>query len=146
MPDSVSKENWQRVMRKEKLIDSLQHTLEFASNHFLDRINMARNTGRVYHEGFVSDKVREKSENCEIIVEASTSFVSVKSYLQYGKVAVLNFANPQIAGGGGNMVQWNRKNVFAEAAHCIHACLMSIFTRNIISTTETDADTFFRIV
>lgn len=56
-------------------------------------------SNKVYMEGFVSTQKR-KEEHAVINICSGTTFSIVRNYLQYGRVAVLNFANPVIPGGG----------------------------------------------
>lgn len=88
------------IMSSSQLIESFQQTLEM-SNHGLlgKRTDKAQKSNRVYKEGFVS-KVEPRHEQPSIIVEANTSFAAAKNYRRLGKVAVLNFANPENPGGG----------------------------------------------
>lgn len=84
---------------REKLISCLQDTLEISKQIFMDETNRSIQSNIVYPEGFVSTKPK-RMERAPIIVEANTTFASAKKYLPFGKVAVLNFANPEIPGGG----------------------------------------------
>lgn len=54
---------------------------------------------RVYPGNFVSARLYKVRET-EIIVTESTSFAAAREYLDCGRVAVLNFANPHYPGGG----------------------------------------------
>lgn len=85
---------------------------------FLDSVNISNNilkaetqnaifSNRVYKENFISQNRIIRNKNHfdvfdYIILEATTSFNAAKQYLQYGKTAVLNFANPHNPGGGVN--------------------------------------------
>lgn len=85
---------------------------------FLDSVNISNNilkaetrnaifSNRVYKENFISQNRIIRNKNHfdvfdYIIIEATTSFNAAKQYLQYGKTAVLNFANPHNPGGGVN--------------------------------------------
>lgn len=59
----------------------------------------AANSTKIYHEGFFCGH-KSQENNAEIIVEEGTSFAAAKKYLPRGRVAVLNFANPENPGGG----------------------------------------------
>ena len=61
--------------------------------------NYSIKSNKVYMEGFVSTQKR-KEEHAVINICSGTTFSIVRNYLQYGRVAVLNFANPVIPGGG----------------------------------------------
>lgn len=85
---------------------------------FLDSVNISNSilkaetqnailSNRVYKENFISQNRIIRNKNHfdvfdYIIFEATTSFNAAKQYLQYGKTAVLNFANPHNPGGGVN--------------------------------------------
>lgn len=56
-------------------------------------------TNKIYKEGFVSN-VPQRNEHSDIIVESGTTFATARKYLHIGKIAVLNFANPEYPGGG----------------------------------------------
>ena len=57
--------------------------------------------------------------SCKTIVSSKRSFEAASAYAKAGKrVCVLNFASATNPGGG---VTQHRKNVFADAAHFIHA-------------------------
>lgn len=87
-------------MGKEELVVCFQDTLEQSNNESLkQRTTRAAKSNRVYKEGFVS-KVKHRNENASIDVYAGTTFDVAKRYCSLGKVAVLNFANPENPGGG----------------------------------------------
>lgn len=87
-------------MGKEELITCFQDTFEKSINgSLLQRTMRAVKSNRVYHEGFVS-KVEHRSESAAIDICSGTTFDVVKRYISLGKVAVLNFANPEHPGGG----------------------------------------------
>lgn len=87
-------------MEKEDLIVCFQDTLEKSNNGGLkQRTAQAAQSNRVYKEGFVS-KVKHCNENASIKVYSGTTFDVAKKYCSLGKVAVLNFANPEHPGGG----------------------------------------------
>lgn len=87
-------------MGKEELLVCFQDTLEQLNNESLkQRTTRAAKSNRVYKEGFVS-KAKHGNTNASIDVCAGTTFDVAKRYYSLGKVAVLNFANPENPGGG----------------------------------------------
>lgn len=138
-------------MTKEKLITCFQDTLQMSQEGKLreNTIN-AINSNRVYKEAFVSEnKVRNTFG--EVGVYSGTTFDVAKKYCQYGKVAVLNFANPEFPGGGvtnGAMAQEeclcrssnlyaciSNKNVFKEYYDYHRELKNSFYTDRLIYTT-----------
>ena len=87
-------------MGKEELIACFQDTVEKSNDGSLkQRTARAIRSNRVYKEGFVS-KVKHRSERASIDVYSGTTFDIAKRYRSRGKIAVLNFANPECPGGG----------------------------------------------
>ena len=87
-------------MGKEDLIICFQDTVEKSSNGSLrQRTARAIKSNRVYKEGFVS-KSKHRNESASIEVYSGTTFEIAKRYRSHGKIAVLNFANPEYPGGG----------------------------------------------
>ncbi len=83
-----------------QLITCFQDTIEISNSDLLKTsTKKAIQSNKVYKEGFVS-KVKPRKENSDIIVEAGTTFETAKRYCKLGRVAVLNFANPENPGGG----------------------------------------------
>lgn len=90
----------QNESRTQSLIESFQDTMGLLFAKPLCRATeKALESSRVYMEEFVSGRKPGKKQ-ADILVEESTTFVAAKRYLKSGKVAVLNFANPLIPGGG----------------------------------------------
>ena len=87
-------------MGKEELIVCFQDTFEKSNTGRLKQHTArAIKSNRVYKEGFVS-KVKHRDENASIGVLSGTTFDAAKRYCSLGRVAVLNFANPEYPGGG----------------------------------------------
>ena len=84
---------------KELLIDCFNDTLNISNSILSAETTNAINSNKVYKEKFISDN-REDKYSAEIEVRENTSFNVAKQYSQFGKVAVLNFANPHFPGGG----------------------------------------------
>lgn len=87
------------MILKELLIDCFNDTLNISNSILSTETTNAINSNKVYKENFISDK-REDKYSAEIEVRENTSFNAAKEYLQFGKTAVLNFANPHYPGGG----------------------------------------------
>lgn len=89
------------MTNKNDLIFSFKDTLNIASSETLKTATeTAIYSSRVYKEGFISnaEKCYYKEANIEVI--SNTSFAAAKDCCSLGKVAVLNFANPENPGGG----------------------------------------------
>ncbi len=87
-------------MRKKKLIACFQDTLEMSKIGTLGKKTAKSiQSNKVYKEGFISKK-GTFDKYASIIVRAGTSFEIAGRYREFGKIAVLNFANPQYPGGG----------------------------------------------
>lgn len=84
---------------REDIVACFQDTLRISKQIFDEETTHSIQTNKVYLEGFASTKAKG-NEHSSVIVEANTTFTSAKKYLALGKVAVLNFANPENPGGG----------------------------------------------
>lgn len=88
-------------MDRAALISCFEDTVELSRKGKLAReTERAIAASKVYFEGFTAPVTNERNENAFIEVETLTSFLAAKKYLEHGKVAVLNFANPENPGGG----------------------------------------------
>lgn len=86
-----------------KLINCFQDTLQISTVELSARTRKSINSNRVYKENFVSKATRKEhrmSEEALISVYSGTTLDIAKNFTQYGRVAVLNFANPHNPGGG----------------------------------------------
>lgn len=87
-------------MVKEELVVCFQNTLQMSQQGIIrERTIDAINSNKVYKEGFISEN-KTRNAYGEVAVYSGTTFDIAKRYCQYGKVAVLNFANPEFPGGG----------------------------------------------
>lgn len=86
---------------KNDLILSFKDTLNIAySDKLLAATEKVVNASRVYKEGFISSAENPCFEDTKIEVVSGTTLAVAKDYCKLGKVAVLNFANPENSGGG----------------------------------------------
>lgn len=99
---------------KNDLILSFKDTLNIANSEILlAATEKAMHSSRVYKESFTSNTVSPCFESTKVEVVSDTTFATAKDYCKFGRVAVLNFANPENPGGGvqnGAMAQ--------EECHC----------------------------
>lgn len=86
-------------MGREALIACFQDTLQISKTKLSEKTMFSVNSNKVYKENFVS-KAEHKDEHAFVSVHAGSTFDVAKDYCRFGKVAVLNFANPEIPGGG----------------------------------------------
>lgn len=86
---------------KNDLILSFKDTLNIAySDKLLAATEKAIRSSRVYKEGFTSNTVSPCFESTKVEVVSGTTFATAKGFCKFGRVAVLNFANPENPGGG----------------------------------------------
>lgn len=92
------------VPDKNDLILSFKDSLNIAySEKLLAATEGAIRSSRVYKEGFTSNTVSSHYENTTVdvvFVVSGTTFATAKGFCKFGRVAVLNFANPENPGGG----------------------------------------------
>ena len=82
------------------LIKCFEDTLNLCESTDLRfKTEEAKNSSKVYHESFFTATVVQ-NRKADILVEDTTTFVAAACYRSLGKVAVLNFANPEVPGGG----------------------------------------------
>lgn len=84
------------------LLASFSNTLNMInSNPFLTyETKKAMHSSRVYKESFTSNTVSPCFESTKVEVVSGTTFATAKGFCKFGRVAVLNFANPENPGGG----------------------------------------------
>lgn len=88
-----------------ELIECFYDSVNISEHILKFETEKAIQSNKVYKENFVAN-CRQKSREIHadifdyIIVESNTNFNAAKKYMQYGKTAVLNFANPHNPGGG----------------------------------------------
>ena len=88
-------------MDTQALIDCFNDTMAYSLNGKLrGKTARAVRSCKVYKEGFCAKHRKNSSAKADIIVEKCTSFEAAKNYIEHGRTAVLNFANPVQAGGG----------------------------------------------
>lgn len=86
---------------KNDLILSFKDTLNIAySDKLLAATEKAIRSSRVYKESFTSNTVSPCFESTKVEVVSGTTFATAKGFCKLGRVAVLNFANPENLGGG----------------------------------------------
>lgn len=86
---------------KNDLIFSFKDTLNIASGELLKpATEKAILSSKVYKEDFISNSKQYPYKVVDIEVVSNTTFATAKNYCNMGKVAVLNFANPENPGGG----------------------------------------------
>ncbi len=89
---------------KNELILSFKDSLNIAySEKLLAATEGAIRSSRVYKEDFTSNTVSSHYENTTVdvvFVVSGTTFATAKGFCKLGRVAVLNFANPENPGGG----------------------------------------------
>lgn len=91
-------------MNKNDLVKCFYDSVNISEHILKAETEKAIESNKVYKENFVAKKKSVKQLYEDIfeccVVEENTTFNAAKKYLQYGKTAVLNFANPHNPGGG----------------------------------------------
>ncbi len=89
-------------MDRTALVSCFQHTQEIAFSKELKRhTQLAICSSTVYKEGYHSHRMRPNDgKECIPYVVPGTTFAEAKCHVGQGRIAVLNFANPQTPGGG----------------------------------------------
>lgn len=87
-------------MIREQLIACFQDTLQISEGRLRENTIASIRSNKVYKENFVSKKKDRNDIHAVVSVHSGTTFDVAKRYCQFGRVAVLNFANPEIPGGG----------------------------------------------
>lgn len=91
-------------MNNKKLIECFYDSVNISEHILKSETENAINSNKVYKENFVAKKKKAKCLYRDIfdyiVIEPNTTFKAAQKYLQYGKPAVLNFANPLNPGGG----------------------------------------------
>lgn len=109
-------------MDRNELIFCFRDTVRKSEEGMLGQnTKQAIKSNKVYKEEFRS-KLQKKNESASIAVETNTTFNAAKKYCDYGKVAVLNFANPKTPGGGvqhGAMAQEECLCRSSNLYHCL---------------------------
>lgn len=86
---------------KNELILSFKDSLNIAySEKLLAATEKAIRSSRVYKESFTSNTVSPCFESTKVEVVSGTTFATAKGFCKFGRVAALNFANPENPGGG----------------------------------------------
>ena len=109
-------------MGKEELIVCFQDTLEQSNNESLkQRTARSVKSNRVYKEDFIS-RAKHRGENATIEVYSGTTFDVARKYCSLGKVAVLNFANPENPGGGVQLGAMAQEECLCRSSN-LYACI-----------------------
>lgn len=92
-------------MEKKELVDCFYNTIQLSNSILSSRTKKSIKSNKVYKENFIAKKRKIRNElyfdiDATVFVELNSSFNVAKKYLNYGKTAVLNFANPHNPGGG----------------------------------------------
>lgn len=91
---------------KDELIQCFFDSVNISEHILKAETEKAIQSNKVYKENFTAEKRIIRNEKLfsdlfdYIVVESNTTFNAAKEYLQYGKTAALNFANPHNPGGG----------------------------------------------
>ena len=106
-------------MNNEELINCFRDTIEQAYSILREKTAQAIKSNQVYKEKFVSN-VPKRNENSSIIVQAGTTFDAARQFCHLGKVAVLNFANPENPGGGVNFGAMAQEECLCRSSNLYH--------------------------
>lgn len=111
-------------MGKEDLIVCFEDTIEKSNYGSLkQRTASSVKSNRVYKEDFIS-RAKHRSENAAIEVYSGSTFDVARRYCSLGKVAVLNFANPENPGGGVQLGAMAQEECLCRSSN-LYACISS---------------------
>lgn len=110
-------------MGREALIECFNDTvLRSQTGELKTLTEKAVSSACVYRENFSASHSKRQNlsedDKSKICVVSGTTFETAQKYIQFGRTAVLNFANPQYPGEAFQRALWHRKNVCAEAVIC----------------------------
>ena len=88
-------------MKSSELVKIYEDTQSIinSSDALRNKTKQSINRTKLYHEGFLATNHQPKSAADNVVVKQGSSFDVARS-ISSGKVAVLNFANPHVPGGG----------------------------------------------
>ncbi len=112
-------------MSRNELVASFRNTVSLSESPALKKdTERAAMSSKVYLEHFESTKKRG-GQSAEIIVEENTTFSAAKKYLNKGKTAVLNFANPVTPGGGAQNGAMAQEECLCRSSN-LYVCLTAL--------------------
>lgn len=113
-------------MAGNKLVETFEDTLQLIeSNEKLKQETLVAVThSKVYAEEEINGNFYTSRVGAEVIVEENTTFASARKYKAYGKVAVLNFANPHTPGGGVEIGAMAQEECLCRSSN-LFSCLIS---------------------
>ena len=111
-------------MNTKDLVQSFKDTTNFYnSSHMRTNTERAIKSTHVYFENFISEKDCSQY-HADIWVEEGTTFDVARRLSDQGKVAVLNFANPHVPGGGVQNGAMAQEECLCRSSN-LYACLSS---------------------
>ena len=128
---SYNKENGEeKLMRKESLIDCFNDTVSRSQTGELKGLTeKAVSSACVYKENFSASYIERQNisgdNKSKICVVSGTTFDTAQKYTQFGRTAVLNFANPQYPGGGVSQGAMAQEECLCRSSN-LYLCLNSI--------------------
>lgn len=86
-------------MDKQVLINCFEDTMKIAREVISTETSVSQKTSVIYKENFAASK-KTFGKNAKVEVHGTTTFLEAGKHKGKGKIAVLNFANPETPGGG----------------------------------------------
>ena len=117
-------------MRKDSLIECFNDTVSRSQTDDLKELTeKAVSSARVYKESFSALHSERQSttedDGSKICVVSGTTLETARKYMQFGRTAVLNFANPQYPGGGALQGAMAQEECLCRSSN-LYLCLNSV--------------------